>query len=40
MLHVACCIIMPLLCVEGSTILASWPVRTLISLVFPYGGGI
>ena len=37
MLHVACQIIMPLLTVEGSTVLASWPVRTAISLVFPYG---
>ena len=36
-LHVACQIIMPLLTVEGSAVLASWaPVRTAISLVFPY----
>ena len=37
MLHVACQIIMPLLTVEGSTVLASWPVRTAIGVVFPYG---
>lgn len=38
MLHVACQIIMPLLTVEKSTVLAAWPVRTLIGLLFPYGG--
>lgn len=39
MLHVACQIIMPLLTVERSTVLAAWPVRTLIGLLFPYGHG-
>jgi len=40
MLHVACQIIMPLLTVEKSTLLAAWPVRTLIGLLFPYGHGM
>lgn len=37
MLQVACEIIMPLLSVEKSTVLAAWPVRALVGLIFPYG---
>jgi squalene monooxygenase len=35
-LHVACQIIMPLLTQERATVLAAWPVRTAVKLIFPY----
>jgi len=36
LLHVSCKIIMPLLLAQGSTALASYPIRKLINLVFPW----
>ena len=37
-LHVACIIIMPQLEAEGVTVLATWPLRALTNVLFPWRG--